>query len=139
MLPFEEISDVLLPQVLSVNTSAGIAQVKLETARGLIRNGYYHPNPGDERLSEENIGMAPRSYLYEYVVKPKHSVYFSAARVREIIDQWLPVIDLSDRPEIIGTLYSQKKRTPNKTPRPTDRGMQIQQEFYPLANSILFE
>lgn len=29
------------------------------------------------------------------------------------------------------------KRTPNKTPRPTDRGVQIKNEFYPLATKIL--
>lgn len=134
---WEEIFDKLLPTLVGWNASAGIAQVKLETARGLIRDGYYNPNPKDKKLAEENIGRVPRSYLYEYVVQPKHSVYFSAARIREIIDQWLLVIDLSDRPEIIGTLYSQKKRTPNKTPRPTDRGVQIKNEFYPLATKIL--
>jgi hypothetical protein len=111
--------------------------VTLETARGLIRIGYYNPNPSDSRLSQERINQVSKEYLYDYVVKPKHSIFFSAARIREVIDQWLPVIDLSDRPEIIGTLYSQPPREPNTNPGSSDRGAQIHQEFYLLAKTIL--
>ncbi len=57
--------------------------------------------------------------------------------MREIVDQWLPIIDLTNRPEIIGTLYSQGQRRPNKNPGATNRGLQIKNEFYPLAKKIL--
>lgn len=137
MIPFESIAEVTLTHTISYNASVGIAQVKLETARGIIRKGYYNPNPKDKKLSKGQISKVSRSYLYGYVVQPKHNVNFSAARIREIIDQWLPVIDISNQPEIIGTLYNQSPRKPNPTPKPTSRGLQIKEEFYPLAQSIL--
>ncbi|MDP7247449.1 MAG: DUF3892 domain-containing protein [Candidatus Peribacteraceae bacterium] len=137
MLPLEDIIEKILLCTINWNSSVGIAQVKLETARGLIRIGYYNPNPNDSKLSQKYINKTPKEYLYNYVVKPKHSVFFAAARIREIIDQWMPVIDLSDRPEIIGTLYNQPPRKPRNNPGPTDRGSQIQQEFYPIAKTIL--
>lgn len=137
MAPFESISDALLPDVLSFNVSVGIAQVKLETARGLIKSGYYNPNPKDKKLSKEEIGSTPQSTLYEYVVQPKHCIYFSAAAIKNLIDQWSLVLDISDRPEIIGTLYHQPPMKPNLHPGPDERGAQIASEFYPFAKSIL--
>ncbi len=137
MLPLEDVIEKILLDALNWNSSVGIAQVTLETARGLIRIGYYNPNPNDPKLSEGRINKVSKEYLYDYVVKPKHSVFFAAARIREVIDQWLPVIDLSHRPEIIGTLYSQPPRKPNKNPGPSDRGTQIHEEFYPLSKTIL--
>lgn len=132
----EEISDVLLLSFVGWNSSAGVAQVKMETARGLIRQGYYNPNPRDGKLSKKNIGTVPRAYLYKYVVQPKHSIFFAAAHVRALIDRWLPFVDISDRPDIIGTLYS-LKRDPHPNPQPNDRGRQIAGKFYRLAKRIL--
>ena len=137
MAPFESIADALLPHVLSVNVSVGIAQVTLETARSLIKSGYYNPNPQDEKLSKKQIGKASRSYLYDYVVQPVHNVHFAAAAIKNLIDQWLPTIDISDLPEIIGTLYHQPPRKPNTTPGPDERGAHIASEFYPFAKNIL--
>lgn len=137
MAPFESIADALLPRVLSRNVSVGIAQVKLETARGLIKSGYYNPNPQDEKLSKKQIGETSRSSLYGYVVQPVHNVHFAAAAIKNLIDQWKPILDISDRPEIIGTLYHQPPRKPNLHPGPDERGEQIASEFYPLAKNIL--
>lgn len=109
----------------------------VKTGRGSYLRA--NPNPSDKNLSRENVGAVTRRYLYDYVVQPKHSIYFAAARMREIIDQWSGKIDLSDRLEIIFTLYHQKPRTPNLTPGPDKRGLQIQKEFLPLAESILTE
>ena len=49
--PFEIITDPLGGHFLGANTSVGIAQVKIETARDLIKRDYYNPNPDDQRLS----------------------------------------------------------------------------------------
>jgi hypothetical protein len=133
--PWESIFDKLV--FVGRNTSAGIAQVKIETARGLIYNDYYNPNPNDKKLSNKNVIKTPKLYLYTYVKKPRHSIFFAAARIREIIDQWLPTIDLSNRTDIIGTLYNQRPRKPNKNPVSSNRGKQIHNEFYTLAKNIL--
>ena len=135
--PWEEILDKLGKAFVGINTSAGIAQVKVETARELIQRGYYNPNPSDSKLSQKNIAKTSRSHLYTYVERARHSIYFSAARIRQIIDHWAHEIDLSNRPEIIGTLYSWKLGTPHPDPGTNDRGTQIAREFYPFAKNIL--
>jgi hypothetical protein len=134
---FEEITNLLAVYFVGRNTSGGIAQVKTDTARGLIKQGYYNPDPGDPKLSKEKINRAPRSYLYSYVKQPKHSIHFAAARMRALIDEWKKFIDLPQWPEIITTLYHLPHKAPHANPRPNDRGLQIVKEFYPLAKRWL--
>lgn len=132
----EEISDILLLYFIGVNTSVGIAQIKIDTAKGLIKEGYYNPNLNDRKLSQENIGKATRLYLYSYVIQPKHNIFFAAAKMKETIDRWMPIVDISNKPDIIGTLYS-LERNPHPNPKPNGRGLQIAGEFYLLAKNIL--
>lgn len=134
---FEGIFDVLLASFVGWNSSAGIAQVTMETARGLIKQGYYNPNPRDKKLSKKHIDKTPRSYLYTYVVQPKHCIYFAAAKMRSLVDEWQSKADLTKMPEIIATLYHLPYVKPNADPEPNDRGLQIVNEFYPLAKKIL--
>ena len=133
----ENITDPLAGYFIGVNTSAGIAQVKTDTARDLIQSGYYNPNPNDPQLSKEKIGKTSRSHLYTYVVKPEHSISFAAARMHALIDEWKKFIDLNKKPEIIATLYSKKHVDPHPDPQPNDRGLQIADEFYKLAKEWL--
>jgi|SRR3989344_473230 len=135
--PWEDIMDKLLSAHIGVNASVGIAQVKINTIRELIAKGYYNPNPHDKKLSKANIAKTSKAYLYTYAKQPRHSIRFGAARIRQIIDVWSYEIDLSNRPEIIGTLYSWKLGTPKPNPGSSPRGLQIAQEFYPLAKKIL--
>lgn len=139
MAPFEEIRDAVASFVLNWNVSVGVAQVKLQTAKGLIRDGYHNPNPEDPRLLKKRIATVSLRHLYQYVVQPKHSIFLSTARIRSLIDEWNPVIDLSMRPEIIATLYHLPYRKPNDQPDANDRGMQIFDEFYPIAKGILLK
>ncbi len=135
--PFEEITDRLAGYFIGVNTSAGIAQVKTDTARGIIQSGYYNPNPDDPELSRDKVGKTPLSYLYTYVAQPQHSIYFAAARMRALVDEWKRFVDLNKKPEIIATLYSKKHVDPHPDPQPNDRGLQIAHEFYKLAQEWL--
>ncbi|MEK7376345.1 MAG: DUF3892 domain-containing protein [Candidatus Margulisiibacteriota bacterium] len=124
--------------VLGFDRSVGIAQIKIETARELIKKGYYNPNPYDKNLSQANISKTSRKNLYRYVENPKHSIYFAAAIILRIIDEWAPFVDLSNRPEIIGTLYSLgKKKKPHSHPESVPRGEQIKNEFYKIAKKAL--
>ncbi len=133
--PIEPITDLLAVQFIGKNTSVGIAQVKIDTARNLIKNGYYNPNPNDEKLLKENIRKTSRSYIYKYSIEAKHSIFLAAAIMRSLIDDWHAFIDLSDKPEIIATLYSLYKR-PHSNPQPNERGLQISNEFYQLAKDF---
>lgn len=132
----EGISDIFLTQFVGWNASAGIAQVRMETARGLIKQEYYNPNPLDKQLSHERISRTLRSHLFQYVTQPKHSIFFAAARIRSLIDEWQPKIDLKQTPEIIATLYHLPYIQPKTDPGANERGLQIMQEFYPLAKRI---
>jgi hypothetical protein len=133
--------DILTDDLLLTlrDPSVGIAQITLKTARTLIKKEYYNPNPADPKLSKSRIDSVSGEYLYAYVVKPRHNINFAAARIRYLIDRWENAFDISDRPDLIGTLYSasDSKKKPHDKPKPSDRGKQIQEEFYPLAKQIL--
>jgi len=134
--PFEEIMDLLAGNFIGKNTSGGIAQVTTETARDLMLLDYYNPDP--ERFSsKEKINKAFSQQIYSYLKESKHSIFFGAARMRYFIDEWKKFIDLSKRPEIIATLYSLKHKDPHNNPQPNDRGLQIINEFYKLAQDWL--
>lgn len=133
----DTIFDPLSGHFIGRDASAGIAQVTMETARGLIQDGYYNPDPSDPELSLENIEGTPRKKLYEYVIQPKHNIFFAAARMRALTDEWKNFIDISTKPEIIATLYSRKYTTPHSKPKPNERGLQISGEFYRLVREWL--
>ena len=137
--PFEDIGEALAAFFVGYNASGGIAQVKVETARGLIQGGYYNPLPSDPKLSSHNIKKASRSHLYAYVKQPKHSISFAAARMRELIDRWSVAVDISKQPEIIATLYHLKDqdKPPHPNPKANERGLQISNEFYQYAKKWL--
>ncbi|MEK7192824.1 MAG: hypothetical protein AAB682_01685 [Patescibacteria group bacterium] len=136
--PFEEIQDKLLLDLLGRNVSVGVAQIKLETANELIKIGLYNPNPDDKKLPfSGNLKKRDREYLYQYVIMPRHNIRFAAAFVRRVIRLWSRYVDLSNRPEIIGTLYHQGYGRPHPNPESNKRGEQIANEFYGYAKEWL--
>lgn len=135
----EHITDPLFGYFIGLNASAGVAQVKIDTARGLVQTGYYNPDPNNPKLSPEKVGKMPRLDLYEYVKQPRHSIFFAAARIRELADRWKSFVDLNTMPEVVATLYhlSDEKKKPHGDPKSNERGLQIVQEFYKLAKEWL--
>lgn len=138
LFPFEDIQDRFWLTLIGRNVSVGVAQVKLETANSLIKKSLYNPNPDDAKLPfYGNLRKQDREHLYTYVVQPKHNIRFAAAYIHSIITAWATYIDLSVRPEIIGTLYSQGYGTPKVDPVSSKQGDQIATEFYILAKKWL--
>src|SRR3989344_4440319 len=137
MQPFENILDKLQAKIIGMNTSIGTAQVTTETANNLIKEGLYNPNKNDSKLPFQSLDNRARAYLYQYLIQPKHSIFFAAARMRFLIDEWKEFIDLNHKPEIIATLYGRKYKAPHSEPKPSERGSQIMKEFYPLAKKWL--
>lgn len=136
--PFEDILEFLGLKILGRNVSVGVAQVKLETANGLIKKGLYNPNPDDKKLPfAGTLSNKNREYLYRYVIEPKHNIRFAAAYIQSIIEVWSAHIDLAELPEIIATLYSKGYGDPKPNPTASERGAQIMKEFYPLAKKWL--
>lgn len=138
MAPFESIVDFLGLHILRRNVSVGLAQVRIETANGLIKKGLYHPNPDDKKLPfTGTLSNKNREHLYGYVVEPKHNIRFAAARIRGLINEWAQERDISGMPEVLGTLYHRSYVKPHANPTPNDRGKQIAKEFYRFAKQWL--
>jgi len=136
--PFEKIIDLLGLKILGRNVSVGVAQIKLETANGLIKRGLYNPNPDDKELPfSGTLSNKNREHLYQYVIQPKHNIRFAAAFIRSLIEVWATHIDITKRPEIIATLYSIGYGDPKMNPVASKAGTQIIEEFYPLAKKWL--
>lgn len=136
---FESLGDDMAVDLIGINTSVGMAQLKIDTANSLIISKYYNPSYQDKKLPippGEMINLK-RAYLFKYVVQPKHNIRFEAAQIRRMIDFWSNFIDLSLRPEIIGTLYNQGLGKPNLEPKSIPRGDQIATEYYEYAKKWL--
>lgn len=138
MRPFEPIFDKLGATIVGLNVSVGIAQVKIDTANQLIKEGLYNPNPNDKKLPFSGIlSNLKREYLYKYLIQPKYNIRFAAAFVRSLINNWAKEIDLSRRPEITITLYHLPYRKPHSKPVADERGNQVAIEFYGQAKKWL--
>lgn len=125
--------------IIGRETTIGIGQVNVETASGLIKQKLYNPNPADEKLKPETIDTTSKAHLYIYIDEPAHSTNLSAAKIRYDINRWSPEVDISDRPDILGTLYSREDIKVHSKPESNDRGRQIANEFYPIAKDALSE
>ena len=139
MAPIERLLEPIAIDRVGKNTSIGIAQIKIETARDLIMAGYYNPNVDDPELSKDRIIDTPKAYIAKYVVDNKHNIFLAAARTRYLIDRWKVAIDISSRLEIIATLYSlnDSEKKPHADPHPNKRGSKIINEFYQLSKKYL--
>ncbi|MBM3261712.1 DUF1402 family protein [Candidatus Kaiserbacteria bacterium] len=138
MQPFEDLIDALGAKIIGRDVSVGVMQVKIDTAHQLIKKGLYHPNPADKELPYKGaLSNVERAHVYEYLIQPKHNIRFGAARMRDLIDEWMKVVDISQRSEIIATLYSLPYRKPHAKPEANERGNQIATEFYKLAKKWL--
>jgi hypothetical protein len=135
LAPFEELTDKIM-MGMGRDVSVGTAQVVLSVAKKLVRNGYYNPNPSDEKLSTNAISRTPVSYFYKYLIEPKYCIYFGAANIRSMLDTWKSAVGLDLSPEVVATLYSLGK-TPHANPEPNSRGLQIVNEFMEIARGIL--
>lgn len=136
LAPFEEIADAIHVKDIGVNTSVGIAQIKIDVANNLIKKKLYNPNPSDLKLPLKRINRDTRAYLYNYLIQPQHNIFFEAAVLTDLINNWKDFIDLKSHFNILATLYS-LSRLPHIDPHPTDRGNQIAGEFYNLAQEWL--
>lgn len=130
--PFEEIIDCIGAKDIGANTSVGLAQIKIDTANNIIRKKLYNPNPSDPKLPLKRLNRETRAYLYDYLIQPKHNIFFEGAILTDLINNWKGFIDLKNHFNILATLYS-LSRVPHVDPQPSDRGNQIAGEFYDLA------
>lgn len=112
---------------IGIDTSVGLAQIMVSTAREMIQGGKVKGIP--DSLSDRE--------LYERLKADEISIDFAAARIRQTIDFWQSKYDLRDRPEILGTLYSQGLGEPKTNPMANTRGIQIRDILLPIIHPIL--
>jgi hypothetical protein len=136
LAPFEEIIDKIGVGNFGINTSVGLAQIKIDTANNIIRKKLYNPNASDPKLPLKRVNRDTRAYLYDYLIQPQHNIFFEGAILADLINNWKEFIDLKNHFDILATLYS-LSRTPHSDPKPNDRGIQIANEFYNLAKKWL--
>ncbi|MFA5880181.1 MAG: DUF3892 domain-containing protein [Candidatus Margulisiibacteriota bacterium] len=117
--------------IFGTNTSVGLAQVKIATARSMISQNICKDEAFTASLSNKE--------LYDYLVQEKYSIDFAAARIRQIIDYWKKQknVNINTRADVIGQVYSQGLGRPKENPIILDRGNQVKNEFYPLAQQII--
>jgi len=140
MHPFELLIDLLGAKMVGRNVSVGVMQVKIDTANQLIKKGFYCPNSADKKIPfKGTLSNKDRVHLYGYLIQSKHNIRFASARIRDLIDEWAKIADISEKPEIIATLYSLPYRKPHSKPEPNERGNQIATEFYAFAKKWLSE
>ncbi|MFA4905866.1 MAG: DUF3892 domain-containing protein [Candidatus Margulisiibacteriota bacterium] len=114
------------------DTSVGVAQIKLSTAREIIKKRYYNPAPG------KIVANSPPSLIWFYLFQPIHSIRFAAAVIRISIDYWkAKKIDISKRNDVLAYLYS-AGYSKNIKKAKTKRCRQISTEYYETAKSMLY-
>ena len=136
MSPFEEIVDYIGAKDIGANTSVGLAQIKIDVANNIIKKNLYNPNPSDSKLPVKRINRESRAYLYDYLIQPQYNIFFEAAVLTDLINNWKEFIDLNNHFDILASLYSMYK-IPHIDPKPNVRGSQIAGEFYNLAKTWL--
>jgi hypothetical protein len=120
---FDRIQDILASiQITRDDWSLGIAQMQVRTVYELVEKGYI-PKP---RGWENNKQAAAIDLLLNEQAAPM----LVAARVRQTINHWRDqqCVDISRRPDILGTLYSiglEGSRGVNQTPVASERGKSI--------------
>jgi hypothetical protein len=112
-----------------LNTSVGVAQIKLKTAKEVIVAGYIK-------------GVTPtisNPALYELLTDEGTCIAVCAGRIKQILVYWKQKgypISHQNQAGIVGQLYSQGLGSPKANPKILARGRQITQ-FYSLAKAIL--
>ncbi|GAB4544453.1 MAG: hypothetical protein OHK0023_01280 [Anaerolineae bacterium] len=101
--------------------SLGVAQMQIQTVYDLVEAGYL-VKPDGWNDNKQDIAI-------RWLLEPKNAPYLVAARIKQTMDYWQQRgVDISQRPEILATLYSigltgQSGVNPN--PQPSDRGNEI--------------
>ena len=130
-----------------LNTSVGIGQVRISTARLLEDKEYvdktyyvryechcdygnypkrvevwYAPGYG-EVYGNRDLAIAKR------LTVDSQNIKYVAAYLNYIQDYWKNTYDISGRPDILGTLYNIGEGSPNTSPQSNDFGKEVQKQY----------
>ncbi len=98
--------------------SFGRAQMTVETLNDLVLKGYIDAPEG---WAGDKLDTSLKMLLDE-----RQAPYLVSARLTAIADEWKNSgYDISDRPDILATLYSMEYKAPHADPGPSERGSLI--------------
>lgn len=106
-----------------VDTSVGIAQVKMTTAESVEEAGLM------ERIDAEVYGFVVISHhklRYARLCDNKTNIRYAAAYLKQLTDAWQPSYkNIAKSPSILGTLYNIGIGNPHSDPEPNDFGNDV--------------
>ena len=106
-----------------VDTSVGIAQVKMSTAESVEEAGLM------ERIDAEVYGFVVISHhklRYARLCDNETNIRYAAAYLKQLTDAWQPSYEnVAKSPSILGTLYNIGVGNPHSNPEPNDFGNHV--------------
>lgn len=114
--------------LVGVNTSIGVAQIRIDTAAALEKH-YSDLNPLDAASA-----AGTRAVRIERLKDPLTNIRYAAAKIRFALDQWEKEgFSINNKPEIVGTLYNiddiNKPIVPHGNPTPNDFGKGVARNY----------
>jgi len=115
--------------LLHLNTSIGVGQVRVNTAEALER---IYPKLDPYR--KDSIFIDYNVVRVERLKDVLTNIMYVAAKLKFSQDRWAEAgFDISNKPDILGTLYNiediDKPITPTKNPKPNDFGIGVKQNY----------
>ena len=114
---YDWIDDVTDVSLFFLDTSVGVAQVKVSTATLLIQNSYLQ--------SPENGQTKPLQIAKKLRYDNAYNIQCAAAYLSYLEAYWDKEYDVSTDPAIWGTLYNMGPRTPHGKPQPNWFGKKV--------------
>lgn len=129
--------------IFGVNTSVGVGQVKIKTAKMLEKKGYVKIKTKKKNhkkyIKNVHIVYAGKSYkdVYFRLLNDEVNIIYVTAYLKYLQDSWkkkYPKIknDLA----ILGTLYNKGKGTPKKNPKPNKFGKYVKKSEGIVSNYL---
>ena len=116
--------------LLFVNTSIGIGQVRVQTAEELeYKYPQLHPIVKSDHVIQSN------AVRVEFLKDPLMNIRYVAAKIAFDQERWKEAgFDISDRPDILGTLYNiedvkNPKKEPHANPDSNDFGKGVAENY----------
>lgn len=128
------------------DTSLGVSQIKLSTAKLMEDKGYIDIKDGDyEGFTDVNTGDNKR--LINRLSDDEINIVYAAAYLRYMLDEWEPLAPQVSSPELLGSLYNlghidqgdgplgyifgigNKPRLPHDNPKPNPFGNSVKEQY----------
>jgi RHS repeat-associated protein len=101
--------------ILGLDSSIGLAQVRISTAEKVAQAGYYNvDNLYKETFSFGNF-LPERLKIIRLLNNPKTNTIIAAGLLQQKIDEWKSTVpDIANNPELLGSLYNYSEVEPTK-------------------------